>query len=78
MEYDVIGGHTLDDLRYDVNQAVKRDGDLKVGYAFGPKTLSHWWAQAMVRENQVEPLSIITPTGFLRAWNGVRRSIRPL
>jgi len=77
MEYDVIGGHTLDDLRYDVNQAVKKDGDLKVGYGIWTKDSVTLWHK-LWSGRPSEPLSIITPTGFLRRERGLRRSIRPL
>jgi len=52
MEYDVIGGHTLDDLRYDVNQAVKKGWRPQGGVCIWTKDSVTLWAQAMVRETK--------------------------
>ena len=50
MEYDVINGHTLDDLRYDVNQAIKKGWRPQGGVCIWTKDSVTQWAQAMVRE----------------------------
>jgi len=50
MEYDVIRGHTLDDLRYDVNQAIKKGWRPQGGVHIWTKDSDTLWMQAMVRE----------------------------
>jgi hypothetical protein len=50
MEYDVINGHTLDDLRYDVNQAIKKGWRPQGGVYIWTKDSVTLWTQAMVRE----------------------------
>jgi hypothetical protein len=51
MEYNVINGHTLDDLRYDVNQAIKKGWRPQGGvcvYCYHDEKPA--WVQAMVKE----------------------------
>ena len=50
MEYDVINGHTLDDLRYDVNQAIKKGWRPQGGVCSDSN--HHGYAQAMTRETK--------------------------
>jgi len=50
MEYDVINGHTLDDLRYDVNQEIKKGWRPKGGVCIWTKDSVTLWTQAMVKE----------------------------
>jgi len=50
MEYDVISGHTLDDLRYDVNQAIKKGWRPQGGVCSDSNY--HGYAQAMMRETK--------------------------
>ena len=50
MEYDVIRGHTLDDLRYDVNQAIKKGWRPQGGVHIWTKDTDTLWMQAMVKE----------------------------
>jgi len=52
MEYDVINGHTLDDLRYDVNQAIKKGWRPQGGVCIWTKDSVTLWTQAMVKETK--------------------------